>query len=397
MKKKIIIGLVVIVLVFLGYHFFKKKPPPAKPHTVPILAGKAVSKAMPVVVEAIGTVEGYRSVTIYTRVQGHLSQIHFQEGQDVKPGDLLFTIDPAPYKAKLMAAQAKMAQDQAQLKFSQDEAKRYAFLMEKGAVSRSDYENKQTLASTQEAIVGASRAEAENARLNLGYCYVRSPIEGRASSYSVSLGRMIKENDTALTTINQISPAYVKFSVPEKQLHEIRKYLALGSLKVKATPQGMKDGSIEGTLSFLDNTVDTTTGMIVLKAIYQNRNKLLWPGQYVNVSMILTTESGAVVVPARAVQTSQDGKYLFVVKADRTVEMRPVTVSRTIGEEAVIEKGVKAGEMVVTDGHLKLGPGVKVEIRENLIPPDQTRGALKQKETPKVTAEPAKTETGKKK
>lgn len=397
MKKKIAIVFAVIVVVFAGYHLFKKKPVPAQPHTVPVLAGKAVTKAMPVVVEAIGAVEGYRSVTIYTRVQGHLSQIHFKEGQDVKPGDLLFTIDPAPYKTKLMAAKAKLAQDQAQLKFNEDEAKRYAFLMEKGAVSRSDYENKQTFASTQEAIVGASRAEAENARLNLGYCYIRSPIEGRASSYAVNIGRLVKENDTAMTTINQISPAYVKFSVPEKQLHEVRRYLASGTLKVKAIPQGMKDSSVEGSLSFIDNTVDTATGMIVLKATFQNKDKLLWPGQYVNVSMILTTETDAVVIPARAVQISQDGKYLFVVKADMTVEMRPVVVSRTIGGEAVIDKGVKAGDMVVTDGHLKLRPGAKVEIRDSLVPPDKTGGSSKQREGPKAATEPAKTETGKKK
>ncbi len=368
-RKKIVIIICIIIAVAVVYGYLsRKKPPPPVHHGVPVLAGKVAQKTMPVIIEAIGTVEAYNSVTLYSRVVGQLLGIHFKEGQDVKKGQPLFTIDPGPFREKLRMSEAKLAQDIAQLKYNEDEAKRYAFLLEKGAVATSDYENKKTLALTQQATVGSSRADVDNARLNLEYCYIRSPFDGRTGVHLVKEGAMIKDNDTKLVVVNQISPIYVKFSVPEKQLPEIRKYMTSEAMKVKVSPQGTQGAPIEGKLTFVDNTVDTTTGMILLKAEFKNSDKLLWPGQFINVVLSLTEEQNALVVPAKAVQIGQKGHFVFVVKPDKKAELRNVTVARTIGEETVISKGVSAGETVVTDGHLKLKDGFPVEIRESLTP-----------------------------
>jgi len=368
-KNKKFIGIIIVIIIAMVFSYvfiFKKKVLPPKPQGVPVLVGKTVKKTMPVIIEAIGTVEAYNSVTVYSRVMGQLTKIHFKEGQDVRRGDPLFTIDPAPYREKLKNAEAKLAQDQAQLKYNQEEAKRYAYLLEKNAVSHSDYENKQTLAHTSEALVDSDMADVENAKLNLSYCFIRSPIDGRTGSYLVNEGTMVKDNDTKLAVVNQITPIYVKFSVPEKQLPEIRKFMARKTLKVKALPTALKEGAVEGILAFVDNAVDTTTGMITLKATFPNKDKFLWPGQFVNVTLELSLEEDAVVVPAQAVQISQSGSYVFVVKQDNKVEYRPVTVERAIGDETVLSKGVTPGETVVTDGHLKLKDGYPVEIRESL-------------------------------
>lgn len=365
--KKTIIAVVVIVLVIAGYLFLtKKKPPPPAMHGVPVLAGKAVQKTMPVIIEAIGTVEALNSITVYSRIVGQLVKIHFKEGQDVRKGDLIFTIDPGPYQEKLKTAEAKLAQDTAQLKYNEAQAKRYAYLFEKGAASRTDYENNQTMAATQEAMVKADRADVDNARLNLEFCYIRAPYTGRTGAYGVNIGTMIKDNDTKLAVLNQITPIYVKFSVPEKQLLEIKRFMAKAPLKVKAIIPDMKENIPEGTLTFIDNTIDPATGMIMLKGVYQNTDKMLWPGQFVNVVLELAQEPNAVVVPVQSVQISQSGQYVFIIKPDNKVEYRIVTVSRTIGDEAVISKGVNAGETVVTDGHLKLKDGFPVEIRDSL-------------------------------
>ncbi|MBP6940849.1 MAG: efflux RND transporter periplasmic adaptor subunit [Syntrophorhabdaceae bacterium] len=368
-RKKIVIIICIIIAAAVVYGYLsRKRPPPPARHGVPVLAGKVVQKTMPVIIEAIGTVEAYNSVTIYARIVGQLLRIHFKEGQDVKKGQPLFTIDPAPFQEKLRMSEAKLAQDIAQLKYNEDEAKRYAFLLEKGAVAASDYENKKTLALTQQATVRSSKADVDNARLNLEYCHIRSPLDGRTGAHLVKEGAMIKDNDTKLVVVNQVSPVYVKFSVPEKQLPEIRKYMRSEPLKVKASSRGARNIPDEGRLTFIDNAVDATTGMILLKAEFKNSDKFLWPGQFVNVVLNLTEEQNAFVVPAKAVQIGQKGHFVFVIKPDKKVELRNVAVSRTIGEETVISKGVSAGEAVVTDGHLKLKDGFPVEIRESLTP-----------------------------
>lgn len=372
MGKKIIIIVVVIVLMFIGYRYlFKKQAPTHAMPPVPVLAGKAVQKIMPVQIEQIGTVEAYNSITIYSRVMGQLKKIHFKEGQDVNQGDMLFTIDPAPYQEKLRNAEAKLAQDDAQLQYNKSEADRYKYLVERGAVSKSDYENKLTISLASEAMVKADKADVDNAKTNLSYCYIKAPIAGRTGQYGVREGTMVKENDTKLAVINQMTPIYVKFSVSEKQLPDVRRFMASGPLKVQASVPGFKDKIQEGTLNFIDNTVDTTTGMILLKATFPNKERFLWPGQFVNVILKLYEEKDAIVVPYNAVQIAQDTHYIFVVKPDHKVEYRTVKISRTIGQETVVTQGVNPGETVVTDGHLKLRDGVPVEIRDSLIKSNQ--------------------------
>jgi len=344
----------------------KEAPPPGFPPAT-VLAAKTVQKEMPLAIPAIGTVEAHKSINIYSRVTGQLLQAHFREGQDVHRGQLLFTIDPAPYREKLHQAEAKLAKNIAQLKFNDEEAKRYAFLLGKGAVSKSEADKYLTEAAAYSATVKSDRAEVEDARLNLAYCSITSPFDGRTSAYGVNLGTIVRANDTSLTTLKQLTPVYVRFSVSEKYLTDIHKYVKSGSVAVKVSPTKSFTGeSPAGKLVFIDNTIDVSTGMITLKAEFANTDKFLWPGQFVNVSLHLTMQPGAVVAPLRAVQQGDKGQFVFVVKPDMTADVRPVVVDRAMGEEAVIAKGLSAGETVITDGHLKVRPGGKVEIKENL-------------------------------
>ncbi len=364
-RKLIAAGIIALCIVLVIVYFAtRKEPVPQKPR-VPVTAAKAARKDMPVELREIGTIEGYRSVPLYAQVTGQLIKIHFKEGQDVKKGQPLFTIDPNQYQQKVRQAEAKLAQDAAQMRFSKDEAKRYRFLYEKGAVSLSDYENKQSIADAQVSTVAADRASLQDARLDLAHCFVAAPFDGRMGAYAVFEGRIIKDVDTQLATINQIAPVYATFSMPEKDLPAIRKYSAQGNLKARAIVPGYTGTPPEGELTFIDNTVNTQTGMILLKATFPNTEKFLWPGQFVNVVLTLTTEKDVVVVPERAIQLSQTGKYTFVIKPDNTAEYRVVTTDRTVGGLTVVTKGVGAGETVVTDGHFKLKDGFPVVIRDS--------------------------------
>jgi membrane fusion protein, multidrug efflux system len=354
------------VLIFSMTAACKKEGPATAFPPATVLAAKAVQKDMPVIVAAIGTIEASKSVNIYSRVGGQLLQLHFREGQDVRKGQLLFTIDSAPYREKLYQAEGKLAKDLAQLKYNEDEAKRYAFLFEKGAVAKSDADKFRTDAATYEATVKSDRAEVEDARLNVDYCFIRSPFDGRTGTYGVNVGTIVKVNDTQLATLNQLAPIYVKFSVPEKHLADIKRYRQSGiSVKVSANAD-FKGETRTGKLVFMDNAVDVNTGMIQLKAEFPNADRFLWPGQFVNVALQLTVQPNAVVVPLRAVQAGEKGAFVLVVKSDMTAELRPVVVDRSIGEETVMAKGLNAGETVVTDGHLKVRPGGRVEIKDSL-------------------------------
>lgn len=362
-KKAVTVGIIVLcILLVTVYIVTRKEPPPPKMH-VAVMVEKAFVKEVPVQLREIGTVEGYRSVPIYARVTGQLVKIHFREGQDVKKDQPLFTIDPAQYREKVRKADAGLAQSAAQMRFSRDEAKRYKYLFDKGAVSLSDYENKQAIADANNALVAADRASLENARLDLAHCFITAPFDGRMGAYSVFEGRIIKDTDTQLALINQVAPVYVAFSMPEKDLPDIRKYSALGTLKVTATPGGYGGVPPEGELTFIDNTVNVQTGTILLKATFPNTDKFLWPGQFVNVIMTLDVERNVVVVPERAIQLSQTGKYTFVIKPDNTAEYRIVETDRTVDGLTVVTKGVNAGETVVTDGHFKLRDGFPVEVK----------------------------------
>jgi len=332
---------------------------------VPVLASAVVQKPMPVELPAIGNVQAYSTVVVKSLVEGTLTQAYFKEGQEVKKGDLLFTIDFRPFEVQLKQAEANLARDRAQSENARQEANRYQDLLQKEYVSQEQYEQLRATAAAYEGTLLADQAAIDQARLQLDYCSIRSPIDGVAGTLLVYPGNLVKVNDPdhPLLTINQIQPIYVAFSVPEKNLSEIRKYHALGPLTVDATIPHSPTPPVRGRLTFLDNTVNNTTGTIQLKALFPNETKTLWPGQFVNVVLTLTTQPDAIVVPSQAVQTGQQGSYVFVVKPDRTVESRPVVVARVVSGETVIDRGLASGEQVVTDGQLRLAPGSKVEIK----------------------------------
>ena len=365
----------------------------ARPPAVPVTVSDVVVRDVPVEVRAIGNVQAYATVSVLSLVGGELFKIHFVEGQDVKAGDLLFTIDPRPFQAALQQAEAQLAQHQAQIAQAQAnltrdtaqwensrvEEARYKKLAEGGFVAREQYDqirtNEQSLAATIEAdraavntasaVVQADRALIENARLQLSYTEIRAPIDGRTGNVLIHQGNVVKANDVGnpLVVITRIHPIYVAFAVPEQYLDRIKRYRAAGELAVEAaTTQGPSERTARGELSFINNVVDATTGTIQLKATFPNADNALWPGQFVSVVLTLTTERGALVIPSRAIQPGQQGPYVFVVKPDLTVESRPVVVAFADGGDSVIAKGLARGERVVTDGQLRLVPGARVEI-----------------------------------
>jgi multidrug efflux system membrane fusion protein len=339
--------------------------PPKKP-VVPVSAGTVAQKTVPVLLTAIGNVETVSTIQVKSQIGGILDKVHFKEGQDVAKGSLLFTIDPRQYEAQVKQAEANLAKDKAQLENAREEAQRYGELVKRGYVAREQYEQYRTNAAALEATVNADKAMVENAHLQLKYCYIYSPITGRTGNLIAAEGNLIKASaDTSMVVINQIQPIYVTFSLPEQNLPEIKKYMAQGKITVGAYLSKDDKTPEQGVLTFVDNTVDPTTGTIKLKATFQNAQKKLWPGQFVNVALTLTTQPNALLVPTSAIQTGQSGQFVFVVKNDNTVESRPIAAGRAIGDETVIDKGVTPGETVVTDGQVRLVPGARVEIKNN--------------------------------
>jgi membrane fusion protein, multidrug efflux system len=391
---------------------------PSQAPAVPVGAALAEQRQVPVQVITVGTVQAYTSVGVKSQVAGQIARVHFTEGQDVKQGDLLFTIDPRPLEAALKQAEANVAKDRAQLRqteaaFMQRQAEvaqtlanldrdlaqmenakvqeqRYATLVQKELVAREQYDQVRTAMATMQSTVQADRAAVDNARasaraaeamvdnarasiqsneaavetarLQLAYTSIRAPMDGRTGNLLVQAGNVLKANeDSPLVVIAQIRPIYVSFAVPQQHLAAIKTYRAAGTLKVEAAPDGGPRAA-QGAVTFMNNTVDPGTGTIQLKATFNNADSALWPGQYVDVTLTLTSEQ-AVVVPSQAVQAGQQGPFVFVVKPDLTVESRPVKVGRRLARELVIEQGVKNGERVVTDGQLRLVPGARVEIK----------------------------------
>jgi multidrug efflux system membrane fusion protein len=342
-----------------------KKSRAAPREAVPVTVGTAGRQDVPLEVRAIGHVDPYTTVSLKARVAGEVVKVGFREGQDVQKGSLLFQIDPRPYQATLGEKQAQLERDHAIAKNAQDEVKRYAELVAKDYVTREQYDASRSNAAATLATVKADEAAVENARLLLSYCTVTAPISGRTGRVLVYAGNLVKGNDdNPLVVLNQIQPVSVSFSAPEASLAQIRQHARPGqTLKVTAFASGDPSKQQTGELTFYDNTVDPTTGTVLLKATFPNQNAALWPGEYVDVVLTLATEPNATVVPSQAVQTGQSGQYVYVVKSDLTVESRPVTVSRTRGSLAVVAKGLQPGERVVTDGQLRLSPGAKVEIK----------------------------------
>ncbi|MEK6743044.1 MAG: efflux RND transporter periplasmic adaptor subunit [Nitrospirota bacterium] len=352
--------LCIITVASIGGCSKAKQPPP---RTVPVVAETADRKNVPLQVKAIGNVEAYNTVTIKSQVNGEISEVFFREGQDVRKGRMLFRIDSRPFESALRQAESALVRDRAQAKNAEEEARRYASLSGKGFVSQQEYDRVRTNAAALDAVVQADEAAVENARLQLEYTAIMSPIDGQTGAITIQKGNIVKANDVPLVTINQITPIYVTFSVPEQDLANIKRYQSSGDLHVEVNiPQSGKK-PVKGSLTFIDNKVNTTTGTITLKATFANQDRALWPGQFVDVVLTLTTERDRVVVPTQAVQTGQQGQYVYVIKDDMTAELRAVTPGRLYGDWTVIDKGIAAGEKVVTDGQLRITPGVKVEIK----------------------------------
>lgn len=334
-------------------------PPPP----VPVTAGRVVKKSVPLKIHAIGNVQAYSTVTVKALIGGNLTHVNFKEGQFVNKGDLLFAIDSRPYEAQLKQAEANLAKDKAQAENARQEAKRYKELVANGYVAQEQYEQISANAEAMDATVLADESAVENARLQVEYCFIRSPIDGVTGNLLVHEGNLVKANDVSLVVINQVRPIYVAFSVPGPDLPAIKQYSAEGPLKVEVSATEKEPVPVAGEMVFVDNAVDLQTGTIQLKGLFPNSTKALWPGQFVNVDLVLSHLDNAVVVPSQAVQAGQSGQYLFVIKADQTVETRPVVVSKSIGEESVVEKGVEPGETVVVDGQVRLVPGAKVAVK----------------------------------
>lgn len=362
MKRTSIILAASIALLFCAACTAKKEKPKAKP-PVPVKVAQALPKDVPLQIKAIGNIEAYTSVAIKSQVSGQISRVHFKEGSDVQKGELLISIDPEPFQATLSQCEAARAKDQAQAKFAGDQAKRYEGLLKDGIVTYDQYDQLRANAESLAAAVASDRAAIKNARMQLGYCSIRSPISGRTGTISLQPGNLVKANDLPIVTINQLSPIYVTFNLPEKRLAEVKRAMAAGQLKIETVIPNEPGSTEVGTISFLDNAVNPATGTIKLKGVFANTSRKLWPGQFTDVVITLGSRRNAVVIPTNAIQTSQQGEFVYVVKPDNTVEMRQVT-STAAGEETVIEKGLASGETVVVDGQLRLTPGATVESKE---------------------------------
>ncbi len=400
----------------------KAEPQPVRRPPAPVAVAAVEQKTVPVQIQAIGSVEAYAVVSVRAQVGGELMRVHFKEGQDVKKGDLLFTIDPRPLEATLAQAEANLAKDvvqvqqaravlerdrarisqtraalsrdQTQAANAQVQAKRYEDLLKRGLIAQEQYDGLRTTAdslaatlradeadiksaeetvradeaavTSAEQTVKADEAAVQNAKLQLSYTSIKAPIDGRTGSLVLNEGNIVRAGgttDSTLVVINQVQPVYVTFTVPQQQLPLIKRYMGEGKLTVDAVAPG-DPRPLKGVVTFVDNAVDATTGTIRLKATFTNEDKRLWPGQFANVALTLSTEPDAIVVPSAAVQTGQQGQsYVFVVKPDATVEARPVVVARTQGSESVIRKGLEPGESVVVDGQTRLVGGAKVDVK----------------------------------
>jgi len=370
---------------------------------VPVVVATVMQKDVPVNIDVIGNVEAYSTISVKAQVGGQLTKVYFQEGDYVKKDDQLFTIDPRPFQAQLGQAQAQLGQaqanstrdsaalnqaeanlarDTANQKYAETEAGRYAKLFDQGIVSREQTDQmhansdalNQTILADKAAIesaraqIGADKAAianaeamVENAKVQMEYTAIRSPIDGRTGNLAVKQGNIVAPNTMELMTISEVHPIYVTFSVPEAQLGEIKKYMAQRKLPVQAQPQDNGSSAENGVLTFIDNSVDPSTGTIKLKGTFENHDNTLWPGEFVRVSLRLTTRPNAVVVPNQAVQTGQDGQFVYVVKQHRTVEMRPVVTSTRVDQDLVVDSGLTPGEIIVTEGQLRLAPNSRVQ------------------------------------
>ena len=352
----------VAMLVALGAACQKPAPPPRP--LVPVTVAKAGEMSVPLELRAMGAVEAYQTVDVKSQVNGIVTRIGFRQGQDVKQGQMLFRLDPRPFQAALDQAEGARGRDQAQLAYAELKEKRTATLFARQLSSQEALDLDKTAADALRAAVRADQATVQNARLQLEYATIVAPFAGRAGDLFLYPGNVVKANDAgAMVTIRQVRPIRVRFTVPERQLDTVRAHYARGPLTVKAFPLGEGAPPAVGTLTFLDNGVDATTGTVLLKGEFENADGALWPGQFADVALVLEEGTRSLVVPAEALQTGQQGPYVYVLQADQSVALRAVTPGRTVDGKLVVEKGLAAGETVVTDGQVRLTPGAKAGVK----------------------------------
>lgn len=369
-------ALVVVVagVVLAGYYTsdFRAKEArkaPKGPQAVPVTVAPVMQQAVPIRVAAIGNVEAFLTVAVKARVDGQIVAVNFREGQSVKKDEVLFRIDPRPYEAVLRQAEANALRDRAARDQARSQAKRYQELLDKNFISKEAYAQIRTNAETAEATAKASQAALENARLNLEYCTIYSPLEGYVGKVLLQAGNMVRANDVnPLVVINQVRPIYVNFAVPEQNLPDVRKYQSQSPLRVDVVPPDPAAPSVTGQLIFIDNAVDPSTGTIRLRAQFENADATLWPGQFVNVLVQLYEKPDAIVIPSAALQTGPEGQYVYIIGEDSLAEVRKINVERTEGDRAIVS-GLKQGERVVTRGQLRLGPKTRVQIAKPAAAP----------------------------
>jgi len=330
---------------------------------LPVTAAPAVTKSVARELNTFGTAQAVASVAIKAQVGELLKKVHFEKGQKIARGQLLFSLETKPFEVALQQARAALARDTAQAANAKLEAARMQALIEKKIAAQTDADKANAAAAALVETVKADEAAIAALQLDLDHCGIYSPIDGRAGNILVHEGNLVKANDVPLVLINQVSPIDVFFAIPQRDLGGIRTYMAEGDLPVEAIIPDDPDHPEKGRLTFVDNAVDADTGTIQLGALFPNANERLWPGQYVRVRLSLTVQKNATVVPTRAVQTGNSGKYVFVVRKDQTVELRPVKTGHVSGGDTVIEEGLQPEEQVVTDGHLQLIEGATVEVR----------------------------------
>jgi multidrug efflux system membrane fusion protein len=370
-KSGVVVVGVVLVVAAVGYFFVdqalrdkaRAAVAPSGAAGIPVTVAIAEAKDVPVFIRGLGTVQANKTVTIRARVDGEIVKVQFQEGQDVKEGDLLFQIDPRPYQAALDRAVAAKQRDEAQLEGAQLDLERYGKLIGPGFQSRQSYDQQKAQVDGLKASIAGDQAAVDTAKLNLVYCDVRAPIDGRTGQRLVDLGNLVQSNqNTTLVSITQIKPIFVNFTVPQFANHNLRKSQAKEALTAYAYSADDTYKLAEGKVTLVDNQIDSATGTLRLKATYENANEQLWPGEFVSVRLQLSTRTGATTVPQRAVMQGASGPYGYVVKADNTVERRAFEVAATQDGIAVITKGLSVGEKIVADGQYRLTDGARVRV-----------------------------------
>ena len=376
----ILAGLASLAILLLTGCDAKAQPAFERP-PAPVSVVAAASEDVPIYLDEIGKSVAREVVSIQPQVSGRITALHFADGADVKKGDPLFTIDPRPYQASLDAAEADLAEARAALDLARVQYARAADLVETNAVSRSEYDTRKSAVEVAEAQIGRGQAAVETARLNLEYCSVRSPIDGRTGHRLVDVGNVVEANKGPLLVIQRLDPIYADFTITENDLTSVQKNMEQGTLRVEVRLPDEPGDPRPGELTFLDNAVQDGTGTVKLRATIPNRDQRFWPGRFVKVRLVLSTIKDAVLVPASATQTSAKGEFVYVVKDDSTAEMRPVTLGQRHENRVVVAQGLAAGERVVIEGQMAVMPGGKVRVAEPAVP-----GVARDSEAPRPGA-----------